>query len=267
MPEGDTIFKLAHRLRGVVLDRRFTSTDFRTPRLAATDLTGRVVTGIETRGKHLFMHLDDGWSLHVHLRMDGEVHLVSPGERGPGPRHEVRAILATDAAQVVMLRVPVLELIASHTIVEVVAHLGPDLLADDFDAAEAARRMLARPELPIGSALLDQAIMAGLGNVYRSELCFLRGLHPFMPVSAVADIGALIALSKKVLRANALRTTRVTTGDTRPGRRLWVYGRGGRPCLRCGTAVSRAIDENERVVYWCARCQPPVGPAPGSRMD
>lgn len=161
------------------------------------------------------------------------------------------------------LRLPVLELLPSAQEGGAVGHLGPDLLGPDWDAAEALRRLLADPGRPVGEALLDQRNLAGIGNVYKCELCFLRGVTPWTPVGEVPGPERLPVLAKKLLEANKARHGHITTGDTRRGRTHWVYDRADRPCLRCGTLV-RVADQGRsaeaRVTYWCPRCQ--RGPAP-----
>jgi endonuclease-8 len=137
----------------------------------------------------------------------------------------------------------------------VVGHLGPDLLGDDWDEDEALRRLLARPERPVGEALLDQGNLAGIGNMYKCEICFLQGIHPLLPVGEVPDLPRVVRRSKAVLEANKHRVEQTTTGDLRKGRRMWVYRRERQPCLRCGTRIEVA-ELGGRVTHWCPRCQP-----------
>ena len=137
------------------------------------------------------------------------------------------------------------------------------MLGPDWDAAEALRRLMAQPDRAIGEALIDQRVMAGPGNVYKSEACFLRGVDPWTPVGEVSKPAAMVALMKRLMEANRSIGAQVTTGDTRPGRSHWVYGRGGEPCRRCGSRVRRAsqgVAPRERVTYWCPSCQPGQGP-------
>ncbi|MFI0768721.1 DNA glycosylase, partial [Streptomyces sp. NPDC021218] len=177
-----------------------------------------------------------------------------------------RAILATAAHTAVGYRLPVLELLRTGDEDKVVGHLGPDLLGPDWDPDEALRRLLADPSRPLGEALLDQRNLAGIGNVYKSELCFVLRVSPWLPIGEVSSPERLVVQAKKLLEANRNRRARVTTAEPRPDRRLWVYGRPGRPCLRCGTPV-RAADQGragqERSTFWCPSCQAgPQGPAP-----
>ncbi len=259
MPEGDTIAKLASRLHGRLAGRVLTSTDFRVPTLAAADLSGRIVERVDARGKHILMRVG-GDTIHSHLKMDGEWRVVPNGRRPSGRWHEVRVVLITAAWVAVGSRLGVLEIWPTTSEAERLGHLGPDVLGPDWDPAEAIRRLIADPARPIGDALVDQRVMAGPGNVYRSEICFLRGVDPRTPAGAVRDPAAMVALTKRVMEANRGRFERVTTGNRRDGQRLWVYGRGGEPCRRCATLIVRIVqgdDPGERVVYLCPSCQPP----------
>lgn len=263
MPEGDTVWLTARRLDEALAGRTLVRADLRVPQLATTDLADRRVTEVVARGKHLMTRFDGGLTLHSHLRMDGSWHLYAPGERWRGgPLHQVRAVLETPARVAVGYRLPVLELLPTAEEDGVVGHLGPDLLGPDWNPAEAVARLGAEPARPVGEALLDQRNLAGVGNVYVSELCFLRGITPWTPVGE-AGPEKLVALAKKLLEANKARPGHITTGDLRRGRTHWVYGREHRPCLRCGTAVrvgQHGPPERARVAYWCPRCQ--RGPHP-----
>lgn len=182
---------------------------------------------------------------------------LAPGARWRGPAHEVRAVLTTADAVAVGVRLGVLELLTPEEEQAALGHLGPDVLGADWDPEEALRRLVADPARTAHEAVQDQRVMAGPGNVYANEVCFLRGLHPTTPVSGVADPAALVALMHRVMSANRTTGLQITTGDTRRGRRQWVYGRQGRPCLRCGTIVRRDQQQAPgRVRYWCPACQP-----------
>ncbi|AQW53816.1 DNA glycosylase [Streptomyces hygroscopicus] len=267
MPEGDTVWQTAQRLHQALAGSPLTRSDLRVPRLATVDLTGRQVLEVVPRGKHLLTRVEGGLTLHSHLRMDGSWQVYGPGERWRGgPHHQIRAILATAAHTAVGYRLPVLELLRTGDEDKIVGHLGPDLLGPDWDPDEALRRLLADPSRPLGEALLDQRNLAGIGNVYKSELCFVLRVSPWLPIGEVSSPERLVAHAKKLLEANRNRRARVTTAEPRPDRRLWVYGRPGRPCLRCGTPV-RAADQGragqERSTFWCPSCQAgPQGPAP-----
>lgn len=262
MPEGDTVFQTATRLRGALAGRVLAHTDFRVPRHATADWSGRTVLGVASRGKHLLIRVDGGATLHTHLGMDGAWRIRPASTRDAarrafGGRDQVRVVLRNDAYTALGMRLPVVELLRTAHEEQVVGHLGPDLLGPDWDADEAARRLGAQPARPIGEALLDQRNLAGVGNVYRAELCFLSGVSPFTPVDAAGDLRALADLAHRALAANREHIGHVTTGDPRPGRQNWVYGRAGRPCRRCGTPVRRTeTGEPKRVVFWCPACQP-----------
>ncbi|MGD3111982.1 Fpg/Nei family DNA glycosylase [Streptomyces sp. YGL11-2] len=270
MPEGDTVWRLARRLQEALAGSRLTRCDLRVPRLATVDLTGREVLEVVPRGKHLLTRFEGGLTLHSHLRMDGAWKIYAPDERWRGgPAHQIRAVLGTAAHTAVGYRLPVLDLLRTADESRVTGHLGPDLLGPDWDPAEALRRLLAAPGRPLGEALLDQRTLAGIGNVYKSELCFLLRASPWLPVGDLADPERAPALAKKLLEANKQRPARVTTASPRPDRRLWVYGRAGRPCLRCGTPVRTAEQgrtPEERVTYWCPTCQP-LPPEADDRPD
>ncbi|MFW0790993.1 DNA-formamidopyrimidine glycosylase family protein [Gordonia sp. CPCC 205333] len=258
MPEGDTVYRAAGRLRNALVGQVFTRTDFRVPALATVDLSGRSVSGVRSRGKHLLIDVDGEHgivSIHSHLGMDGAWDVYGVGARWRRPGFKARIVLDTNVSQCVGFELPVLELLTDAD--TALSYLGPDLLGPDWDAAQAVTLIAARPDALIGSALLDQRLMAGVGNVYRSEICFLRGVLPTRPVSEV-EISPLVDLSRKLLYANRNRVERVTTGNTRRGQQLWVYGRRAQPCRRCGTPITRdTLGENgmERVVYFCPRCQ------------
>jgi endonuclease-8 len=265
VPEGDTVWLTAHRLHAALAGEALVRADLRVPKLATVELTGRRTLEVVPRGKHLLTRLEGDVTLHSHLRMDGAWHLYAPGERWRGgPLHQVRAVLETAARTAVGYRLPVLELLPTPEEDTVVGHLGPDLLGPDWDPERALERLAADPGRQVGEALLDQRNLAGIGNVYVAELCFLRGVTPWTPVGQVAAPGKLVALAKRLLEANKARPGHVTTGDTRRGRTHWVYGREHQPCLRCGTQVragEHGTAEQSRVAYWCPRCQ--RGPAPG----
>ncbi|MFD7921524.1 Fpg/Nei family DNA glycosylase [Streptomyces sp. NPDC059740] len=270
MPEGDTVYRAARRLHEALAGRQLVRADLRVPRLATVDLTGRTVVETVSRGKHLLTRLEGGLTLHSHLGMEGSWRLFAPGEpwRG-GPGHQIRAILDTGQTAAVGYRLPVLELLRTAREGQVVGHLGPDLLGPDWDAAEAERRLTADPDRPLGAALLDQRLLAGVGNVFKCEICFLLRLSPWTPVGEVPEPSRAVGLAKRLLEANKDRLDRITTPVDRQGRRVWVYGRAGRPCHRCGNAVrvaEQGDSAQERVTYWCPVCQPgPVPDAPPRR--
>jgi endonuclease-8 len=223
------------------------------------DLSGRAARGVAARGKHLLIRTDAELTIHSHLGMDGAWRVYSPGERWRGRTFEVRAVLETDDVVAVGHRLRIVEVIRTKEEARVLGHLGPDVLGIDWDAAEATRRLEATPDREVGEALIDQTVMAGPGNVYRSEVCFLAGVDPRTPVASVEDPTHLVELMWSTMDANRSGRRRVTTGDPRPGHELWVYGRRGRPCRRCGTpirAFEQGGDGSRRIVFACPNCQP-----------
>ncbi|MFJ8508820.1 Fpg/Nei family DNA glycosylase [Streptomyces avermitilis] len=268
MPEGDTVYQAARRLHSALAGKVLTRSDLRVPKFATADLTGRTVLDVTPRGKHLLTRIEGGLTLHSHLRMDGSWKVYTPGQRwSGGPAHQIRAILGTADRTAVGYRLPVLELLRTADEHRAVGHLGPDLLGPDWDPDQARENLLRDPARPLGEALLDQRNLAGIGNVYKSELCFLLRATPWLPVGDLPaeHLTQLPALAKKLLETNRDRPARSTTG--RREQRLFVYGRAPRPCLRCGTPV-RVADQGdgsrERPTYWCPVCQPGPTPAPGA---
>ena len=263
MPEGDTVWLAAQRLHAALSGDVLVRSDFRVPQLATVDLSGRTVREVLPRGKHLLTRLSGGLTLHTHFRMDGSWHLYRPGDRWTGgPEWQVRALLETASWQAVGYRLPVVELLDTGDEDRAVGHLGPDVLGEDWDRAEAVRRLAAEPDREIGLALLDQRNLAGLGNLYRCEVLFLRGLTPWVRVADVPDLPGLVGTSRRLLLANRGRWEQSTTGSLRAGEMHWVFERSGRPCRRCGTRILVAEQGRApyaRLTYWCPRCQ--LGPS------
>ena len=258
MPEGDVVWRTARQLHEALAGRVLVRSDFRVPRYATTDLTGMAVTETVSRGKHLLTRLDGDITVHTHLKMDGSWR-ISPATSSPRRDYRVRLILANREWQAVGVLLGIVEVIRTSREDAAVGHLGPDLLGAEFDAGEAVRRLRAQPGRTIGEALLDQRNLAGLGTIYRAETLFLRGVSPWRPVGEIADLPELVELARRILDANKDRVGTVTTGDRARGAQMWVYGRAGQPCRRCGTTIRRAelgpVLE-ERIAVWCPRCQP-----------
>ena len=257
MPEGDTVWQTAKRLREALAGRVLTRSDFRVPRYATTNLAGRQVTESLARGKHLLTRVEGGLTVHTHLKMEGRWQVRPAGGRVPTD-HRVRLVLANDAWQAVGYQLGVVEVLPTGQEAQAVGHLGPDLLGPDWDAAEAVRRLLADPQRPAGEALLDQRNLAGVGNIFATEMLFLRGVNPWRPVGEVSDLRALVELGQRLLDANKERVGIITTGVARRGEETWVYGRAGRPCRRCGAPIRRAEQGTageERLRFWCPACQ------------
>ncbi|MFE9687589.1 Fpg/Nei family DNA glycosylase [Streptomyces sp. NPDC006285] len=267
MPEGDTVWQATKRLHDALAGHVLTRSDLRVPKYALSDLTGRTVLDVTPRGKHLLTRIEGGLTLHSHLRMDGSWKIYAPGDRwSGGPGHQIRAILGTEERTAVGYRLPVLELLHTADEDRAVGHLGPDLLGPDWDPDQALANVRRDPDRALGEALLDQRNLAGIGNVYKSELCFLLHVTPWVPVGRLSDEYAahLMTLSKKLLDANRERPNRITTG--RRDQNLYVYGRAGRPCLRCGTRIrvaNQGDGSRERPTYWCPTCQQGPTPQPG----
>jgi endonuclease-8 len=269
VPEGDSVYVLARRL-DVLNGRTLTRGELRVPQHATDDLAGRAVLAQVTHGKHLLTRLDGGLTLHTHLRMDGSWTVVRAGRSLPRQLlPDVRVLLATqDGPTAYGLSLPVVDLVRTADEDTVIGQLGPDPLRDDWDRDEAVRRLGADPARPVSAALLDQRNLAGLGNLWVNELCFLRGVSPWTPVGDV-DLPATVRLAVRALRHSALtpRAFQVTTGDNRRGRDHWVSGRFAQPCRRCGTLIEMVAevpnDPDRRRTWWCPRCQPGPGPGPG----
>jgi endonuclease VIII len=264
MPEGDTVWNTARVLERALVGDELTGSDFRVPRLATTDLTGWTVAESASRGKHLLLRLtrdgDAPLTLHSHLRMDGAWRAYAPGERWSGrPAHLIRVVLRTKRTVAVGFHLHELALLPTAEEESLVGHLGPDLLGADWDADEAVRRIAAQPTRTIAEALLDQRNLAGVGNLYKAETLFLRGLWPWTPVEQVNDLRATVVLAQKLVASNRGRWTQTTTGSLRRGQTSYVYGRRAQPCRRCAGAIQKA-DDDERITFWCTRCQPQPKP-------
>jgi endonuclease-8 len=192
--------------------------------------------------------------------MDGSWRLHRPGQRWTGgPAHQVRAVLANADWEAVGYRLHDVRLVPTDQEDRLVGHLGPDVLGPDWDPAEVRRRLAETPDRAIGDALLDQRVLAGVGNLYKNETLFLTGLSPWTATRDVPDLDAVVATAYRLMRANRDHPEQTTTGSMRRGETHWVFDRARRPCRRCGTPV--AVGEQgepgyARVTYWCPRCQP-----------
>jgi len=253
MPEGDTVFRTAAALRDALVGRTLTRCDIRVPNYATVDLTGHPVDEVLSRGKHLFIRVGPA-SIHSHLKMDGSWR-ISP--RGVAD-HKIRIVLRAGQVTAAGIDLGVLEILDRDCDLDAVSHLGPDLLGDDWDPQQAAINLAVDPNRPIAETLLDQRVMAGVGNVYSNELCFIFGRLPTSTVNTLTDPLRVTTRAREMLWSNRLRIARTTTGNTRRGHQLWVYGRAGEPCRRCGTRILRAealAGTAERLSYWCPSCQ------------
>lgn len=266
MPEGDTIFKLAASLRPRLVGRRVTGGAARLPGPKVEALDGAAVETVEANGKHLLIGFDRGLTLHVHLGMKGRCFLV-PSAPVVRPGERVRLVLQFGDEQLVCRETPITELARTRALAvhPQLTTLGPDLLSPEFDFEEAVRRFGRVPAERIGDALMNQRLMAGVGNVYKSEVLFWERVHPHSPVG---DLGAerlraIIKRAQSLLSANRATFRRRTAPVGATGERHWVYGRAGRPCGVCGTKVAvERVAPLGRTTYWCPTCQPPAGDQP-----
>jgi endonuclease-8 len=252
MPEGDTVFHTATKLREALVGKTLTRCDVRVPRYATVDLTGERVDEVISRGKHLFIRVGRA-SIHSHLKMDGS-WWVGSIDRPSRAGHRIRIILEAGDVQAAGIDLGVLEILERTEDEDVVAHLGPDLLGPDWDPHIAAVNLAADLDRPLSEALLDQRVMAGVGNVYCNELCFVFGHLPTAPAGSVKDPLRMVQRARDMLWLNRARLNRTTTGDTRRGQQVWVYGRAGEPCRRCGTTI-RTDNSGDRITFWCPNCQ------------
>jgi endonuclease-8 len=258
VPEGDTVWRTALHLDRALSGSTLVGSDLRVPSYATLDLAGRRVDSTVARGKHLLTRIGD-LTLHTHLKMEGAWHLYRDGSRWRRPAHEARVVLRTADWTAVGFALGVVDVVARDAEDTVVGHLGPDLLGPDWDEDEALRRLEADPSRRVGDALLDQRNIAGIGNLYRNEMCFLAGVDPQTPVADVPDLRRLVRRTRAALEANKERVEQTFTGDLRKGQQTWVYRRDRQPCRRCGTRI--LLDHQgpalqERATYWCPRCQP-----------
>ena len=276
MPEGDTIFRAARTLHRALAGKPVVRFESVFPHLTRvhddTPLIGRTVDDVRAAGKHVLMQFSGDLLLRTHMRMNGSWHIYRPGEQWQRPRRSMRILVGTADFEAVGFDIPVAEMIRGKDLRrhDELRKLGPDLLGETFDAEEATRRIRARGASEIADVLLNQRVLAGIGNVYKSEVLFACGVSPFARVDSVSDdrIACMVETARRFLRANvtdnlAAMTTytgfRRTTRRADPKERLWVYGRAGDPCRKCGHPIRmRAQGRDARLTYWCERCQPPT---------
>ena len=273
MPEGDTIFRAARTLDRALSGKTITRFETQLPALARVDvdspLTGRTIERVEASGKWTRMYFSGDLVLVTHMLMSGSWHIYRPGEQWKRPRQQMRIAIYTSDFVAVGFQVPVAEF---HTAATLARHksaqLGPDVLSSDFDESRAIEQLRAQPELEVGVALLRQSVLAGLGNVFKSEVCFAARVNPFRLVKSLSDfeVQSLVSNARKFMLANVTEGSgdriatysglRRTTARANPAERLWVYKRGSEPCRRCGTLVLSAKQGTEaRVTFWCPNCQ------------
>ncbi|MCU1238663.1 MAG: endonuclease / DNA-(apurinic or apyrimidinic site) lyase [Candidatus Solibacter sp.] len=275
MPEGDTIFRTARTLQRALAGQPVTRFESVLPKLERVDydtpIAGRIVEKVESQGKWLLIHFSGDLILLTHMLMSGSWHIYRPGERWQRHRTHMRVVIETPAILAVAFNVPVAEFHTAHSLArrEGFNRLGPAPLAADFDAATAIANLASRPDLELGLALLNQQLIAGLGNVFKSEVAFACGLNPFRLVGTLSrnDLENLIATARKFLQANVTESSgdkivtfmphRRTTGRADAEENLWVYGRAGQPCRRCATPIRSAKHRADgRISFWCPTCQP-----------
>jgi endonuclease VIII len=274
MPEGDSIYRAARTLQRALGGRIVTAFETVLPALDRVHqdrpVTGRTVERVWSQGKHLLIGFSGGLVLRTHMRMNGSWHVYRPGETWQRPRGDMRIVIGTDAFVAVAFTVPIAVFLEGPAVTRdrTLRALGPDLLAADFSVEDAVERLRARADVAIADALLDQRALAGIGNVFKSEVCFVCRADPFAPVVAFSDdeLRTLVATAQALLRGNVtdasgggIVTYRGLRGASRhasPGDRVWVYGRRGKPCRRCGATIrARRQGPDARTTYWCAVCQ------------
>jgi endonuclease-8 len=275
MPEGDTIFRTARSLHNALAGHRATKFDTAYAHLARVNddrpIAGRLIERCEAAGKHVLIVFEGDLILRTHMRMNGSWHLYRHGERWWRGPQAMRVRVDTADWVAVAFDVPVAEFVTPKQLASTdpVAALGPDLLKTTFDRDEAIRRLRAAGARPIAQALLDQRLVAGIGNIYKSEVLFLAGVNPDTPASAVPQDGLerIMDIARGLLQDNVVpgtaaaiqtyRSLRRTDRRSDPSDSLWVYSRAGQPCRKCGTAISSMkTGLDARTTYWCATCQP-----------
>ena len=274
MPEGDHLFRAARSLNKVLAGHVVTKFDTAYAHISRVDddtpIAGRTIERCESAGKHLLIVFSGDLILRTHMRMNGSWHLYRHGERWWRGPQSMRVRIDTADWVAVAFDVPVAEFVTPRQLqtTDPVAALGPDLLKPAFNRDEAVRRIVASGATPIAQALLDQRLVAGIGNVYKSEVLFLGGVHPDTPASAVpiAALEHVLDIARSLLQQNVIEGTPAAIQTYRSLRRtmagaerddnLWVYGRKGKPCRKCGTPIeSKKMGLDARTTYWCPRCQ------------
>jgi endonuclease-8 len=279
MPEGDTILRAAQALHRVLAGHTVTRFDSVYPALTrvAEDhpIVGRTIEAVTARGKHLLISFSGDLILRTHMRMNGSWHLYRTGAKWQRPSSEMRVLVATAGAVAVGFNVPVAEWLSSRQMARhpQMSALGPDLLAGagaeyryTVDVAEIVRRMRGHSRDPIAEVLLNQRVVAGIGNVFKSEILFAAGVSPFATVDSLSEpeLERIVGIARDQLAASVLDRSRTltpaigrrTTGSLDPAARLWVYSRRGKKCRRCGAIIrSKKTGRDARLTYWCPHCQ------------
>jgi endonuclease-8 len=276
MPEGDTIFRTARSMGRALIGRPITGFRSNYPLLTRfhddTPITGQIVDRVESRGKWLLIHLSGGATLATHMLMNGSWHLYRIGERWRKPSRDMRIVLENREYQAVAFTVPVARIYSAQALAREtrIPPSGSDVLSENFNPMAAAARLRACAGEEVGDVLLHQYVLAGVGNVFKSEVCFIESVNPFCLVSALNDeqVAVLIRTSRRLVAANVLEDSsekivtyrgqkRRTTHSSDPRESLWVYGRSGELCRRCGNSIRRRLQgPDARVTFWCQTCQP-----------
>ena len=263
MPEGDTIHRAAKTLNMALAGRVITRFETMFPQLARVDddapLAGRTVESVEAAGKNLLMHFSGDLHLRTHMRMHGSWHIYKPGERWRARKSDMRIVIETETWVAVGFHIPIAEFYDERQ--EDLRKIGPDFLGETFDEAEAVRRIRERADSEIAEVLLNQRVVAGIGNEYKSEVLFMARVNPFTRVRDVTgeQLDSILKIARKVMLANIQKRSmsRVTTFSLDLRQNLYVFSRGGKPCRRCGTAIAyKKHGRDARGTYWCPKCQP-----------
>jgi endonuclease-8 len=272
VPEGDTIFRAAQTLHRVLAGKTVTRFESVYPALTrvADDrpIVGRTIESVYARGKHLLIAFSGDLTLRSHMRMNGSWHIYPEGARWQRPARDMRVLVGTADAVAVGFNVPVAEFLTARGLRRQpqLRALGPDPLAADFDRLELIRRIRAHDHDAIADVLLNQRVVAGIGNVFKSEILFLSGIDPFTIAASLSDsdLERIVEIAREQMKANVMSRSQMLTpaGGRRtvrsldPQKKLWVYGRSGKPCRRCGTPIaSRKTGVDARLTYWCPACQ------------
>lgn len=276
MPEGDTIFRTARSMGRALIGKAITGFRSNYPLLTRfhddTPITGQTVDRVESRGKWLLIHFSGGATLVTHMLMNGSWHLYRAGERWRKPARDMRIVLENRDYQAVAFTVPVAKIYTAQALAREkrIPPSGSDVLSDDFDPAAASIRIRRHANEEIGDVLLHQQVLAGVGNVFKSEICFVESVNPFCLAGSLSDekIATIIRTAQRLVAENVLEDSgntivtyrgqqRRTTHTSSPQESLWVYGRSGSACRRCGDPIRRRLQgPDARVTFWCQTCQP-----------
>ncbi|GAA2738698.1 Fpg/Nei family DNA glycosylase [Pedococcus aerophilus] len=270
MPEGDTVWRTATRLHRAVAGQEITLWDVRFPEIATTDFRGATTTEVVSRGKHVLHRLDNGVTMHSHLRMEGQWRVEAPADTGRWLRRaDLRAAVGTQEWTALGLRLGMLELLPTNRESDVVGHLGPDVLGPDWDAERAIANLRAS-STTIGAALLDQRNLAGVGTLWASESLFMEKVPPWSAPAELPDgtIERVVDRAHRLLDTARHHAVQSSTGVRRRGEESFVHARSGRPCRRCGTGIRVAMigkAPQERTMFYCPSCQGGLGPTDDGR--